>query len=99
MTGTSVDGDGTVRCHLLISGRVQGVFYRASLRDQATARGLGGWARNLADGRVEAEVEGPAAAVDEVVAWTHEGPPAARVTGVEVATRPPTGERTFTVRR
>jgi acylphosphatase len=89
---------GVVRYHLLISGRVQGVFYRASLRDEAFARGLVGWARNLADGRVEAEVEGREDAVDELVAWCHGGPPAARVSGVVLSERAVLGERSFTVR-
>lgn len=96
--GADGAGPGVVRCHLLISGRVQGVFYRASLREEAVGRGLGGWVRNLGDGRVEAELEGPEDAVDEVVAWSHDGPPAARVRGVEVSRRDVVGERSFTVR-
>lgn len=49
----------TTRVHVLVSGRVQGVWFRSSTRDEAARRGLTGWVRNLPDGRVEAEVQGP----------------------------------------
>jgi acylphosphatase len=89
-----------VRKHVFISGVVQGVFYRATTRQQAERLGLVGWARNLADGRVEAVVEGEEEAVARIVAWFHEGPPGAHVTGVEVADEKPTGEfGRFVVRR
>ena len=71
------------RC--LVSGRVQGVFYRASTARLAARLGLRGHARNLPDGRVEVLVCGDAAAVGELVAWLWEGPSAARVTAVELA--------------
>lgn len=82
---------------VLVSGRVQGVFFRDSLRTEASLRGVAGWARNLADGRVEVALEGDAAAVDLVVAWCRRGPPRADVTGIEVSGEPPTGERGFAV--
>ncbi|WP_017463794.1 acylphosphatase [Dyella ginsengisoli] len=63
----------------LVSGRVQGVFYRASTREQALALGLAGIARNLADGRVEVIACGAPAAIDALEQWLHCGPPAARV--------------------
>ena len=66
-----------IRAHVLIAGRVQGVYYRASTRDQAIALGLCGWVRNLRDGRVEAVFEGPKDAVDQMIRWCHQGPPAA----------------------
>jgi len=53
-----------VRAHVFVSGRVQGVFYRATTRDEARDRGVDGWVRNLDDGRVEAVFEGPKSAVD-----------------------------------
>lgn len=69
---------------MLIGGRVQGVWYRASARERALQLGLVGWVRNLPDGRVEGRAEGPRAALDAWVAWCREGPPAARVQAVEV---------------
>ena len=67
----------------LVSGRVQGVFYRATCVRKAQSLGLTGFARNLADGRVEVLACGDAAAVDTFVAWLWEGSPASRVTAVE----------------
>ena len=72
------------RAHLYISGRVQGVFYRAHMRDEARRRGLTGWVKNLPDGRVEAVVEGEEEKIQELIDWAHLGPPAARVDDVEV---------------
>jgi acylphosphatase len=69
---------------LLISGRVQGVGYRFSFAEIATAQGLTGWVRNLRDGSVEACVHGDAAAIDAIVAWAKRGPPAAQVANVAV---------------
>jgi acylphosphatase len=66
-----------------VSGRVQGVFYRATCVRKAQSLGLTGFARNLADGRVEVLACGDAAAVDTFVAWLWEGSPACRVTAVE----------------
>ncbi len=63
----------------LVSGKVQGVFFRASTRERALDLGLGGRATNLPDGRVDVVAEGDAAALDALEAWLHEGPPAARV--------------------
>ena len=70
------------RC--FVSGRVQGVFYRASTREQALRLGLVGHARNLADGRVEVLVVGAPGPVDSLIQWLKIGPPAAHVTGVDV---------------
>ncbi|BDU15718.1 acylphosphatase [Lysobacter auxotrophicus] len=67
----------------VVSGKVQGVFFRASTRDRAQALGLRGFARNLADGRVEVLVAGDEAAIDELAAWLREGPPQARVDDLE----------------
>lgn len=67
-----------------ISGKVQGVWFRASTRDQARGLGLSGFVRNEDDGSVYAEFEGPAAAVDAMLRWCHEGPSHARVDRVVV---------------
>jgi acylphosphatase len=69
----------TVSRRCLVSGRVQGVWFRGSTRQKALALGLDGWARNLADGRVEVVASGPAREVDALCAWLHEGPALARV--------------------
>lgn len=79
---------------LRITGRVQGVGYRAALCAAAERLGLDGWVRNRSDGSVEAEVAGPKEAVEALIAWAQRGPPAARVTQVNieiVATIPPGG--------
>ena len=87
------------RVRLTISGLVQGVWYRASAREQAQALGLSGWVRNAPGGRVEAAAEGEADAVDAFVAWCRRGPIHARVTGVQVTPEDCTGEeRGFYVR-
>lgn len=67
----------------LVSGRVQGVFFRASTREQALRLGLCGYAKNRADGRVEVVVSGSDEAVAELEGWLHQGPAAARVQSVE----------------
>lgn len=67
----------------LVSGRVQGVFYRASCRTEALRLGLDGSARNLADGRVEVIAAGAPAALDALAGWLWRGPPLARVSTVE----------------
>jgi acylphosphatase len=74
----------TERAHLIVSGRVQGVFYRASMRREAEALGLVGWVRNRADGDVEAEATGASDAIDRLIAWARVGSPAARVDDVRV---------------
>ena len=83
---------------LLVSGRVQGVGFRDSTRQVAERLGLGGWVRNLGDGRVEAVFEGPAVEVARAVAWCEGGPPWAHVDGVEVERAEPIGETSFRVR-
>lgn len=90
--------DDKVRARVLVAGRVQGVFYRACTRDEARARRLGGWVRNLPDGRVEAVFEGPRPAVEAMVAWCRTGPPLARVRDVEVRWERPIGQIQFGVR-
>ena len=87
-----------VRVRVVITGRVQGVFFRDACREHARAEGLAGWVRNRGDGAVEAEFEGPHAAVDRVVAWCHDGPPRAQVEHVTVTTIPTLGARGFRIR-
>jgi acylphosphatase len=87
----------TVRKRVLVSGWVQGVFFRDSCRREAHAAGVAGWVRNRRDGRVEACFEGEPGAVDRMVAWCHHGPPRARVDAVEVTDEEPQGERSFRV--
>ena len=72
------------RAHVVISGRVQGVWYRASTRDKAEQLGLTGWVRNTFDNKVEAVFEGDENAIKEMIAWCHEGPRLASVTDVTV---------------
>ena len=80
------------RLHVYISGRVQGVFFRAETQRTANRFNLTGWVRNIADGRVEAVFEGDNTNVDKMIAWCHIGPPAARVEEVLTKEEPHTGE-------
>jgi len=86
------------RARVVISGRVQGVYFRGATEDEARSRGLDGWVRNTRDGQVEAVFEGEKAAVEAMVAWCHRGPPAARVRDVTVTWEEPRGEQGFSVR-
>lgn len=88
-----------VRAHVLIKGRVQGVFFRAETRSQAYSLGLTGWVRNRWDGSVEAVLEGEDQKVQKMIAWCYKGPPAAVVEDVEVKWEEYKGEFTnFSVR-
>jgi acylphosphatase len=86
-----------VRRHLWVKGRVQGVWYRGACAERARALFVSGWARNLPDGRVEIVAEGELEAVDRLIEWCHQGPPAARVSGVEVQVEGPEGLSGFSV--
>ena len=83
-----------VRAHLFISGRVQGVFFRACTQEEAQKRNLTGWVRNLYDRRVEALFEGEEEAVKSMISWCHSGPPHAVVSEVSVEIEEPRGEFT-----
>jgi acylphosphatase len=83
-----------VNRRLLIEGRVQGVGFRWSLREKARELGLDVWARNLADGSVEARISGPLEAVDKLTAWAHRGPARARVDRVFCQDECPGGHET-----
>jgi acylphosphatase len=88
-----------VRAHVVVSGRVQGVFFRTETQDEAYRRSVSGWVRNLPDGRVEAVFEGDKASVDALIEFCRRGPPGARVTKVDAKWETPTGEfKTFSIR-
>lgn len=82
----------------MISGRVQGVFFRDTCQRLAVRHGVRGWVRNLPDGRVEAVFEGPADRVDRLVTWAYTGPRDARVGDVRVHVEPPEGLTGFVIR-
>ncbi len=73
-----------VCAHLLVSGIVQGVYYRYSMLKEAKSNAVSGWVRNLPDGRVEAHLQGRKEDVEAVILWAKKGPPGARVSEVEV---------------
>src|SRR5438034_3960132 len=87
------------RVKVLVSGQVQGVFFRAECASRARDLGLGGFVRNLRDGRVEAVFEGDPAGVDALVDWCRTGPRWAQVENVEVVEEEPKGESQFLVTR
>jgi acylphosphatase len=74
--------------HFWVSGRVQGVYFRASTQATALQLGLCGWVRNLPDGRVEGVAGGPREAVDKLVTWLHHGPEHAQVADLHIAAEP-----------
>ncbi len=78
------DGDRRARLRIVVSGRVQGVFFRAATADQARALGVTGYARNLDDGTVEIVAEGPRTALELLAAWAHRGPRSAQVEEVRM---------------
>jgi acylphosphatase len=85
------------RVRVVVSGRVQGVFYRATCAARARGLGLGGFVRNLPDGRVEAAFEGPDEDVDSMIAWCRRGPDLSRVDGIDVTPEEPRGDVGFRV--
>jgi len=95
VTGVGAD---RIRKHVVVSGRVQGVWFRESCRRTAEHHRVTGWVRNLPDGRVEAVFEGAPDDVEYLVAWCHEGSRNALVTGVDVRVEPVRQEPTFEVR-
>ncbi|MEE9254732.1 MAG: acylphosphatase [Pseudomonadales bacterium] len=88
-----------VAVHGIVSGRVQGVFYRASMAREATRLGVTGWVQNLMDGRVGFTAQGLKDSVDALVAWSREGPRGARVDDVAIAAvEPDSDHAAFVVR-
>jgi acylphosphatase len=90
--------EATIACQLTVHGRVQGVFFRDSVRREARRRGVAGWAANRPDGTVEVVLEGPAAGVREVIAYCSRGPRGAEVTHVERSEIAPHGLNGFQIR-
>jgi acylphosphatase len=86
------------RAHVRVSGRVQGVFFRAEAQARAESLGVAGWIRNAGDGSVEAVFEGDEERVRSMIDWCRRGPSGARVDDVEVEKEAPTGETGFHVR-
>ena len=80
------------RIHVIVEGRVQGVFFRAYTRDEAVRLGLCGWVRNRPDGSVEALVEGEKSAVGKMIQWFHLGSPHSNVAQVHVTEEAPVGD-------
>jgi len=88
-----------VRVHLFITGRVQGVFFRASTQEEAQRHQLTGWVKNLHDGRVEAVLEGEEENIEPMIAWCQHGPSHAVVKDLSVTVEVYQGEYTdFAVR-
>jgi acylphosphatase len=79
-----------VRSHVFLTGAVQGVFFRSTVRAQAAMRGVNGWVRNLRDGRVEIVMEGNKQGVDKLIDFCRTGPPGSRVDHTEVSWETPT---------
>ncbi|MBU0514290.1 MAG: acylphosphatase [Proteobacteria bacterium] len=77
------------QARFVISGRVQGVWYRASTQERAVGLGLTGWVRNLPDGRVEVLAQGPTDRIQALIDWCRQGPPLARVERIDVDWQPP----------
>lgn len=86
------------RVHVLVRGRVQGVYFRDYTRRQAQALGVSGWVRNLPDRSVEAVIEGEADRVEAMLAWLHTGSPMSTVTAVEAVEEEARGEQGFVIR-
>ena len=86
------------RAHVYVTGKVQGVYFRATTRNMAERHDVDGWVRNLDDGRVEAVFEGPKADVETMVEFCHEGSESARVEGVDVTDEEPRDVGDFRIR-
>ncbi len=88
-----------IRARVLVSGRVQGVFFRSETQNEAIKQGLTGWVQNLSDGRVEAVLEGEKEKVDKLIKFCRQGPRGAIVTDIEIKWENYTGEfREFRIR-
>ena len=88
------DSSQYIRVHLLISGRVQGVYFRKHTQDTSRENNVYGWVKNLVNGDVECILEGAKSNVDKVIIWCHQGPPNSRVDNVEIKNEKFTGDFT-----
>jgi len=88
----------TVAVHLLVHGRVQGVFYRASTQTTAEGLGLSGWVKNRDDGSVDIHAEGSRERLEELVTWCRNGPPQADVSTIGLCWTEPEGLSSFEIR-
>ncbi len=88
----------TARAHLIISGRVQGVYYRAFTQNTALRLGLHGWVRNMPDGGVEAVFEGQRQLIEQAISACKKGPSGSRVDHIAAAWQEPSGEQGFEIR-
>ena len=88
---------GKVCVRIRVQGLVHGVFFRASMAEMAAGLGVAGWVRNVADGSVEAVLEGDEGGVRSIVEWAHRGPPRARVDSVKVERLRPRNQRGFRI--
>lgn len=91
-------GTTNIRRRVVVHGRVQGVFFRDACRREAIRHDIRGWVQNTPDGTVEAAFEGPLPAVEAMVEWTRQGPPAATVSSVDVVEEEIEGAGGFDVR-
>lgn len=92
------DHEDRIRVRVVAHGQVQGVFFRASVKERAEQHGIAGWVRNRADGSVEALFEGRRLEVEELVSWCSQGPERARVARLDVIDEEPQGIRGFRLR-
>jgi acylphosphatase len=99
VSGAASGPGAVVRVRAVVAGRVQGVWFRESCRDEAERLGVTGWVHNLRDGSVEIVAQGSRAAVDTLVAWAHEGPRLAMVESVTVDALPVEAPRSGATRR
>ena len=94
-----MSGRRVIRRRVIVHGRVQGVFFRVSCRDEARRIGVAGTVRNMPDGTVEAVIEGRRGAVEALIDWCRTGPKRASVRGVDVFVEEPSGAKDFVVLR
>jgi acylphosphatase len=87
-----------IRVRVIVTGRVQGVWFRDTCRDMAKTVGVHGFVRNRADTSVECEFEGPEAAVERMITWCRTGPARARVNGMAMERIAPVGDQTFRIK-